>query len=57
MVEPQYGHILDSSVDKFRPHRNAMLIEMQLAHSTTIIEILCVDTTRTKSKVRGSYSG
>ena len=33
-------------VDKFRAHRNAMLIEMQLAHSTTIIKILWVHTTR-----------
>ena len=32
--------------DKFRAHRNAMLIEMQLAHSTTVIKILWVDTTR-----------
>ena len=40
MVAPLYGHILDLPpfVDKFRPHRNAILIEMQLAHSTTIIE-------------------
>ena len=34
-------------VDKFRAHRNATLIEMQLAHST-----LCVLT-----KVRGPYYG